>query len=129
MKNSSNIILQSSDKGISRIKLNQPKNYNALSFKMLETLIKTFKKFNNDKTTKVIIIEGLGNGFCAGHDLKEINFLKGKSKYRNLFFIVKYIHIICFMSTYATLIICFMSKMQKRKTNWFYVKMQKNVLW
>jgi enoyl-CoA hydratase/carnithine racemase len=85
MKNSTKIIIVSSYHGISRIKLNQPKNYNALSFKMLKNLIKSFKKFNQDKTTKVIIIEGLGNGFCAGHDLKEINFLKGKSKYRKLF--------------------------------------------
>ena len=31
-----------------------------------------FKKLNLDNKVKVIIIEGQGKGFCAGHDLKEI---------------------------------------------------------
>ena len=85
MKKKSNIIIQESNNGISRIKLNQPENYNALSLDMLESLIESFKVFDNDKKTKVIIIEGTGKGFCAGHDLKEINSLKGKPKYLKLF--------------------------------------------
>ncbi len=85
MKKSSNIIIQSSNNGISRIKLNEPSTYNALSLSTLKSLIKNFKIFNNDKKTKVIIIEGSGKGFSAGHNLKEINSLKGKSDYQNLF--------------------------------------------
>jgi len=37
------------------------------------------------KKTKVIIIEGLGSGFSSGHNLKEINSLKKKLKYKKLF--------------------------------------------
>ena len=77
-------VTQQSD-GISRIKLNNPSTYNALSLAMLKILIKSFKNLNDDKKTKVIIIEGSGKGFSGGHDLKEIRFLKKKSKYKKLF--------------------------------------------
>ena len=85
MKENPNIILSSLPEGISRIKLNDPSNYNALSLKNINTLINIFKSLNSDNKTKVIIIEGSGKGFSAGHDLKEIRFLKNKSKYKKLF--------------------------------------------
>ena len=85
MLNTSNILTQSSNRGIFRIKLNEPDTYNALSFKTISFLIGILKKLNEDKNTKVIIIEGLGKGFCAGHDLKEVKSLKGKPKYKKLF--------------------------------------------
>ena len=85
MKELSNIIVHSSNNGISRIKLNEPSTYNALSLKTLKSLIESFKNFNEDEKTKVIIIEGSGKGFSGGHDLKEINSLKGKSDYQGLF--------------------------------------------
>ncbi len=85
MKELSNIIIQSSNNGISRIKLNEPNTYNALSLKTLKSLIEGFKKFSDDEKTKVIIIEGTGKGFSAGHNLKEINSLKGKADYQKLF--------------------------------------------
>jgi len=85
MNQQSNIIILPSNNGISRVKLNEPSSYNALSLNTLKSLIECFKNFNNDEKTKVIIIEGSGKGFSAGHDLKEINSLKGKSDYKNLF--------------------------------------------
>ena len=85
MKKLSNIIVQPSNNGISRIKLNEPSTYNALSLNTLESLIESFKNFSDDEKTKVIIIEGSGKGFSAGHNLKEINSLKGKPDYKKLF--------------------------------------------
>jgi len=85
MKQKSNIIIQPSNNGISRIKLNDPNTYNALSLSTLKSLIESFKNFNDDEKTRVIIIEGSGKGFSAGHDLKEINLLKGKPDYKKLF--------------------------------------------
>ena len=86
MTNVSNIVVESAVNGISRIKLNEPSTYNALSLKTLESLIKIFKKLNNENKTKVIIIEGMRKGFSAGHDLKEIRSLKNKKKeYKKLF--------------------------------------------
>ena len=85
MKENSNIILTFLDEGISRIKINDPSNYNALSSKNIISLIDILKSLNNDNKTKVIIIEGSGKGFSAGHNLKEINSLKGKANYKKLF--------------------------------------------
>jgi len=85
MKNTLNIVVKQPIDGISRIKLNEPSTYNALSSKTLQSLINIFKSLNSENKTKVIIIEGLGKGFSAGHDLKEINSLKNKSKYNKLF--------------------------------------------
>ena len=80
MINASNIVVESPVNGISRIKLNEPGTYNALSSKTLKSLINIFKRLNNENKTKVIIIEGSGKGFSAGHDLKEIRSLKNKKK-------------------------------------------------
>ena len=86
MTNASNIVVEPSVDGISRIKLNEPGTYNALSSKTLKSLINIFKRLNNENKTKVIIIEGSGKGFSAGHDLKEIRSLKNKKKeYKKLF--------------------------------------------
>jgi len=85
MKENPNIILTFQAEGISRIKLSDPTNYNALSSRNINSLINIFKSLNNDNKTKVIIIEGSGKGFSAGHDLKEIRSLKNKLKYKKLF--------------------------------------------
>ena len=85
MANLSNIKIKYFNKDIVSIIINEPKTYNALSFKNLNDLIKAFKKLDNDKSTKVIIIEGFGKGFSAGHNLKEVNGLKKKAKYQKLF--------------------------------------------
>jgi len=85
MKKLSNIIVSKINNNISRILLNEANTYNALSFDTIKTLIETFKRLNSDKSTKVIIIEGSGKGFSAGHNLKEIRSLKNKKKYKELF--------------------------------------------
>ena len=71
--------------GISRIIINEQKTYNALSYRNLLDLIKAFKKLDQNKNVKVIIIEGAGKGFSAGHNLKEVKNLKKKEKYQKLF--------------------------------------------
>ena len=85
MANLSNIKVKLLNKDIALITINDPKTYNALSFKNLEDLIKAFKKLDNDKNTKVIIIEGAGKGFSAGHNLKEVKGLKKRTQYQKLF--------------------------------------------
>ncbi len=80
-----NIKIKNFSSGVSIITLNEPKTYNALSFKNLNDLIRVLKRLDNDYKTKVIIIEGAGRGFSAGHNLKEIKNLKIKNKYQKLF--------------------------------------------
>ena len=85
MKKISNISILPPTDGISRIKLNEPSTYNSLSFVTLESLIEVFKAINNESKTKVIILEGSGKGFCAGHNLKEVRSIKKRSNYKKLF--------------------------------------------
>jgi enoyl-CoA hydratase/carnithine racemase len=85
MANLSNIRIKKINKDITSIIIDEPKTYNALSFKNLGDLIRIFKKLDNDKNTKVIIIEGSGKGFSAGHNLKEVSGLKKRAKYQKLF--------------------------------------------
>ena len=71
MKQNSYTSIQNSNNGISRIKLNDPSTYNSLSLDMLKSLIAAFKDLEKDESTRVIIIEGSGKGFSAGHNLKK----------------------------------------------------------
>ena len=80
-----NIKIKNLSSGISNVIINEPKTYNSLSFQNLTDLIKVFKKLDRDKKTKVIIIEGSGRGFSAGHNLKEVKNLKVRNKYQKLF--------------------------------------------
>ena len=72
-------------KDIARVIINDPKTYNSLSFKNLTDLINVLKRLDKNKNIKVIVIEGSGKGFSAGHNLKEVKSLKKKEKYQKLF--------------------------------------------
>ena len=79
------ILVKNLGNGIKNITINDPKTYNSLSFATLRSLLNTFKKLDKDNTTKVIILEGAGKGFSAGHNLKEVRGLKKRNKYLKLF--------------------------------------------
>ena len=85
MKKFKNIKSSVNADGIARIILNDIKTYNSLSLDTIISLSKVLKLLNNDKKTRVIIIEGGGNGFSAGHNLKEIKLLNDKASYKKLF--------------------------------------------
>ena len=85
MANLTNIKVKFLNKEIASIIINEPKTYNALSFKNLNDLIKVFKRLDNNNDVKAIIIEGAGKGFSAGHNLKEVSGLKKREKYQKLF--------------------------------------------
>jgi len=80
-----NVKIINQNKDIARVIINEPKTYNALSYKNLKDLINIFKKLDKDKKVKVIILEGAGKGFSAGHNLKEVKDLKKKERYQKLF--------------------------------------------
>ena len=80
-----NIKIINQNKDIARVIINEPKTYNSLSYKNLKDLINVLKKLDKDKKVKVIILEGAGKGFSAGHNLKEVKSLKLRNKYQKLF--------------------------------------------
>ena len=80
-----NIKIINPNKDIARVIINEPKTYNSLSYKNLKDLINVLKKLDKDKKVKVVILEGAGKGFSAGHNLKEVKNLKKKERYKKLF--------------------------------------------
>ena len=85
MKKFKNLKFLMNKNGVARIIMNDPQSYNSLSLETINSLEEVFKILNNDKKSKVIIIEGGGKGFSAGHNLKEIQLLKNKTSYKKLF--------------------------------------------
>jgi len=59
------------------ITLDRPKTLNALSMGMLNALQEALDPIADDHTIKALIIKGSGKGFCAGHDLKEMQSHRG----------------------------------------------------
>ena len=80
-----NIKIKKITNEIASIIIDEQKTYNSLSFKNLTDLLNAFKKLDADKKIKVIILEGAGKGFSAGHNLKEVRGLNKKEKYQKLF--------------------------------------------
>ena len=80
-----NVKIKKLGNGITNVIINDPKTYNSLSFKTLRDLLKTFIKLDKENSTRVIILEGAGKGFSAGHNLKEVGGIKNRSNHLKLF--------------------------------------------
>ncbi len=80
-----NVTTKNLGQGIKNVIINDPKTYNSLSYKTLNQLLKVFKKLDNDINIRVIILEGSGKGFSAGHNLKEVRGYKNRSNHLKLF--------------------------------------------
>jgi enoyl-CoA hydratase/carnithine racemase len=55
-----------------RITLNRPEKRNALSLELMEELIAALREVSALESVRVIVIEGAGPAFSAGHDLSEM---------------------------------------------------------
>ncbi len=66
------ILLRNDKAAVATLTMNSPKNLNALSEAMLDALQAEFDALEGDTSIRAIILKGAGNGFCAGHDLKEM---------------------------------------------------------
>jgi enoyl-CoA hydratase/carnithine racemase len=60
------------DRAAARITLNRPDKRNALSLELLEELIAALREASARPDTRVIVIDGAGPAFSAGHDLSEM---------------------------------------------------------
>ncbi len=54
------------------ITLNRPEKRNALSLELMEELIEAFETLGAERDVRVIVVEGAGPVFSAGHDLGEM---------------------------------------------------------
>jgi enoyl-CoA hydratase/carnithine racemase len=57
---------------IARVTLNRPEKRNALSLQLMEELIDALEEIGGDPSLQVVILDGAGPAFSAGHDLSEM---------------------------------------------------------
>lgn len=69
---------------IGYITLNRPEKRNALNAELVDELKTTFKKAEEDKNVKVIVLKAEGKAFCAGADLAYLQSLQKNSFDENL---------------------------------------------
>lgn len=77
------ILLVDTTDGVTRLTLNRPAQFNALSEAMLEALQSAIDAI--DDNTRVVVLRATGKAFCAGHDLKEMRAHPTKDYYDALF--------------------------------------------
>jgi enoyl-CoA hydratase/carnithine racemase len=65
-------LLVDRDGAATRITLNRPERYNALSLALMTELRGVLEHLADEPETRVIVIAGAGRGFSAGHDLSEM---------------------------------------------------------
>ena len=65
-------LLVSEDEGAARITLNRPEKRNPLSLELMDELTSLLEALGERRDVRVIVIEGAGPAFSAGHDLSEM---------------------------------------------------------
>ena len=73
-----NLLIHESD-GIRTLTLNRPERRNALTPQLQDDLIHALKDASISKTTRVVVLTGAGDAFCAGLDLSALQSMKDKS--------------------------------------------------
>ncbi|MFO0995093.1 MAG: enoyl-CoA hydratase [Alphaproteobacteria bacterium] len=67
------VLLRRDADAIATLTLNRPRQANALSDALLDELQSALDAIAKDPGIRVVVIEGAGKAFCAGHDLKEMS--------------------------------------------------------
>jgi methylglutaconyl-CoA hydratase len=71
------------DSGIATITLNRPEKRNAISFELIDDLLRALKEVEASGST-VLILTGAGKAFSSGMDLDNLKQLIGRSSEQNL---------------------------------------------
>ncbi len=74
-------VLITIEDGIAIVTLNRPDKYNGLDMPMFEAITRAAKTLKKDRSVRAIILNGAGDAFCSGLDVKTVsknpvNFLK-----------------------------------------------------
>src|SRR4029434_220397 len=64
-------LLLTKDCGITTIAINRPEKRNAMSPQLHREMFELLTDLRYDKETRVIVLTGAGESFCAGQDLKQ----------------------------------------------------------
>lgn len=73
------------ENGLRTLTLNRPRQANALNLALLDALYQALQEAKNCTETRVLIIAGAGNAFCAGHDVRELRSHNEKDAIADIF--------------------------------------------
>src|SRR5438309_4051521 len=76
-------LLLTNESGLALITLNRPDKRNAISFELVEELLRALDEIEKSDA-QVLIITGAGKAFCAGLDLDDLKALVGKTHEENV---------------------------------------------
>src|SRR5256714_3150467 len=76
-------LLLATQGAVTLITLNRPDKRNAISFELVEELLRALDEIEKS-AAQVVIITGAGKAFCAGLDLEELKGLLGKTHEQNV---------------------------------------------
>ena len=70
------------DSGIATLTLNRPDKRNAISFELIDDLLRGLAEID-ESPSQVLIVTGAGKAFCSGMDLENLRQLTGRSPEQN----------------------------------------------
>ena len=71
--------------GIVTLRLNRPRQFNALSEELLDALQRELDAIAADASVRCVVLAGAGKAFCAGHDLRQMRATPTAEYYQALF--------------------------------------------
>jgi methylglutaconyl-CoA hydratase len=71
------------DTDIATLTLNRPDKRNAISYELIDDLIRALDEVKNS-SARVLILTGAGKAFCSGMDLENLKALIGRSREQNI---------------------------------------------
>src|ERR1035438_9642228 len=71
------------DSAIATLTLNRPDKRNAISYELIDDLIRALDKVNQS-SARILIVTGAGKAFCSGMDLDNLKTLIGRAPEQNL---------------------------------------------
>jgi methylglutaconyl-CoA hydratase len=78
-----NTIQLAHEGGVATITLNRPEKRNAISFELIEDLLRALEEVAKSEAI-VVIVTGAGKAFCSGMDLDNLKALLGRSPEQNV---------------------------------------------
>ncbi len=71
------LVIYQKEKGIANVRLNRPKERNALNLEIREELMGVVHDIKADDSVKVVVVTGAGKTFCSGGDIRTMGGREG----------------------------------------------------
>lgn len=79
------VLLTSVENRVARLTMNRPRQFNAISIRMLEAMEAALADIAADREIRAVVVAGNGPAFSGGHDLKEMMANRNESFIGGLF--------------------------------------------